>query len=105
MSMDKFSDFDPEDELPENIITLTGADGKEYRFEFLDLFDYQSKQYVVLLPIPEDDEEDDGEVVILQVAVSGESESYLPVDDKTCAAVYKIFKEKYKGLFCFTDGE
>lgn len=92
-----------------NIVVLNDEDGNEIRFEFLDLIEYESEDYVVLLPVLEDGEEDDGEVVILKVDDSeenSEEESYVSVDDEeTLTAVFEIFKEKFKEEFNFTDGE
>ena len=93
----------------ENIIVLNDENGKEVRFEFLDLIEYESEEFVVLLPVLEEGEEDDGEVVILKVDDSEENsdeESYVSVDDEeTLTAVFEIFKEKFKEEFNFTDGE
>lgn len=92
-----------------NIVVLNDEDGNEIRFEFLDLIEYESEDYVVLLPVLEEGEEDDGEVVILKVDDSeenSEEESYISVDDEdTLTAVFEIFKEKFKEEFNFTDGE
>lgn len=97
------------DENLSNIIGLNDENGNEVQFEFLDLIEYESEEYVVLLPVIEDGEEDDGEVVILKVDDSEENEdveSYISVDDEaTLTAVFEIFKEKFKEEFNFTDGE
>ena len=71
------------DEELDNIIVLNDEEGKEVQFEFLDLVEYESEEYVVLLPIPEEGEEDSGEVVILKVedTDSEDEESYVSVDD------------------------
>lgn len=90
-----------------NIVVLNDEDGNEIRFEFLDLIEYESEEYVVLLPIDEDGENDDGEVVILRLEDSDtDEESYVSVDDETVLnAVFEIFKDKFKDEFNFTDGE
>ena len=90
-----------------NIVVLNDEDGNEIRFEFLDLIEYESEEYVVLLPIDEDGENDDGEVVILKLEDSDtDEESYVSVDDEeTLNAVFEIFKDKFKDEFNFTDGE
>ena len=92
-----------------NIIIFNDENGNEVKFEFLDLIEYESEDYVVLLPVLEDGEEDDGEVVILKVDDSdadSDEESYVSVDDEeTLTAVFEIFKEKFKEDFNFTDGE
>ena len=66
-----------------------------------------NEQYVVLLPVLEEGEEDDGEVVILKVEDSDEDsdeESYVSVDDEdTLMQVFNIFKEKFKDEFDFVD--
>ncbi len=93
-----------------NIIVLNDENGNEVQFEFLDLIEYESEQYVVLLPVLEDDDEDDGEVVILKVDDSSDEdsdeESYVSVDnEETLTAVFEIFKEKFKDEFNFTDDD
>ncbi len=97
------------DENISNIIILNDENGNEVQFEFLDLIEYESEEFVVLLPVLEDGQEDDGEVVILKVDDSDEEsdeESYVSVDDEgTLTAVFEIFKEKFKEEFNFTDGE
>jgi len=90
-----------------NIIVLNDENGNEVQFEFLDLIEYESEEYVVLLPVLEEGKEDDGEVVILKVDDSeenAEEESYVSVDnEETLTAVFEIFKEKFKEEFNFTD--
>ena len=91
----------------DNIITLNDESGNEVKFEFLDLVELENEQYVVLLPVLEEGEEDDGEVVILKVEDSdedSEEESYVSVDDEdTLMQVFNIFKEKFKDEFNFVD--
>lgn len=91
----------------DNIITLNDESGNEVKFEFLDLVELENEQYVVLLPVLEEGEEDDGEVVILKVEDSdedSEEESYVSVDDEdTLMQVFNIFKEKFKDEFDFVD--
>ncbi len=107
--MDNETNNVPEmDEELDNIITLNDEDGKEVQFEFLDMVELDSEEYVVLLPVVEEGEEDDGEVVILKVedSESEEEESYVSVDDEeVLAKVFEIFKEKFKDEFNFIDEE
>lgn len=95
-----------EEEL-DNIVILNDEDGNEVKFEFLDLVDYEDEQYVVLLPMIEDEEEDDGEVVILKVEDTdddSDEESYVSVEDEdVLMKVFEIFKEKFKDEFDFAD--
>ena len=86
----------------DNIITLQDENGEDVRFEFLDLVEYAGNEYVVLLPV----EDDDGQVVILQLEEGDddEVENYVGVDDdETLNAIFAIFKEKFKDEFKFED--
>lgn len=91
----------------DNIIVLNNEDGEEVKFEFLDLVDLDDEQYVVLLPMVEDNEEEEGEVVILKLEDTDEDsdeESYVSVDDEeVLMKVFNIFKEKFKDDFNFVD--
>ena len=92
------------DEELDNIIVLNDENGEEVPFEFLDLIELDGEEYVVLLPVEEDEE--DGEVVILKVedTESEEEESYVSVDDEEVLnKVFEIFKEKFKDEFNFTE--
>ncbi len=105
--MDENENNVPEEEL-DNIIVLNDENGEEVPFEFLDLIELDGEEYVVLLPVEEDDEEAEGEVVILKVedTESEEEESYVSVDDEDILnKVFEIFKEKFKDEFNFIDDE
>jgi len=94
----------------DNIIVLNDEEGNEVKFEFLDLVELDDEEYVVLLPVVEDGEESDGEVVILKLEdnddENAEEESYVSVDDdEVLSKVFEIFKEKFKDDFNFMDEE
>ena len=95
----------PEEEL-DNIIILNDENGEEVKFEFLDLVELDGEEYVVLLPADEDEEEE-GEVVILKVEDTDEDadeESYVSIEDEEILnKVFEIFKEKFKDDFDFVD--
>lgn len=96
-----------EDEELNNIIVLNDENGEEVPFEFLDVIEYEGEEYVVLLPV-EEDEEESGEVVILKIedTENEEEESYVSVDDEeTLNHVFEIFKEKFKEEFNFIEDE
>ena len=96
-----------EEEELDNIIILNDEDGNEVRFEFLDLVELDKEEYVVLLPVSEEGEEDEGEVVILKLEDTdedSEEESYVGVEDEEILnKVFTMFKEKYKDEFNFVD--
>ena len=95
-----------EGEELDNIVILNDEDGNEVKFEFLDLIELDDEEYVVLLPIVED-EDVEGEVVILKVEDTDENsdeESYISVEDEDVLnKVFEIFKEKFKDDFDFVD--
>ena len=100
--MDEELGFDEES----NIILLNDENGNEIQFEFLDLIELDNEEYVVLLPVLEEGEEDDGEVVILKLEETDSEtlESYVSVDDEEVLnKVFQIFKEKFKDEFNFED--
>ncbi len=92
----------------DNIVILNDEAGNEVKFEFLDLVELDEEEYVVLLPVDDEGEEDEGEVVILKVEDNDDNEldeeSYVSIDDEeTLNRVFEIFKEKFKDDFDFVD--
>lgn len=89
----------PEEE--ESQITLTGEDGEEITFDYLDCLTYQGTEYLVLMPT----DTEETQIVILEIQpVDEENETYLPVEDEAVLdAVYGLFKEKYKDILTFED--
>ena len=88
-------------EEQEGIITLTNENGEEVEYQFIDSITYENAEYVVLLPV----DEEDCEVVILAVeADDDEMENYVFVDDEEILeGVYAIFKERFADELDFED--
>jgi len=88
----------PEEELPEGIIELTDEDGVTSQFEYLTTLDHEGEMYVVLMLV-EDEEQDDeeGEVLILKIEKDEETDEdiYVSVDDE---AVSQAVFEKFLAL-------
>ena len=100
--------MDENNEELDNIVTLKDESGRDVKFEFLDIIDYQGEQYVVLLPAEDGDDLDSEEVVILRLKQGSQDENgdetYVSVDDENILnAVFEIFKEKFKDEFNFVD--
>ncbi len=94
--MDNMEDLD-------NIIVLNDEDGNPVEFEFVDLIKHGGHEYVILLPI---EDEDSDEVVILKIKPSDneEEETYVSVDDEEeLSTIFEIFKEKFKDEFTFDE--
>lgn len=94
-------DFAPDIQEEANIIVLTDDEGNDVEFDFLDTIEYEGDEYIVLI----ENVEDNDEVVILKIeSLDDENENYVGVDDEeTLNAVFKIFKDRFKDEFDFTD--
>ena len=99
--MDNMDNIEVMDDEEVSVLTLTDENGVETTFEYLDCIEYQGKEYLVLIPV----EDEDGEIVILEVQpVDEENENYLSVtDEAVLTAVYAIFKERFKDVLVFED--
>lgn len=75
----------------DSIITLTDDDGNEVDFLLLDVVEYDEKDYLVLLPL-EDEEDEEDNVLILQAVRNGEEETYIGIEDENVLnAVFDLF--------------
>ena len=90
----------PEEE-ESNLLSLTDENGQETVFEYLDVIEYQGKEYLFLLPV----DEENAQVVILEIEpVDEENENYLAIEDTALLeTLYELFKEKFKDVFTFED--
>ncbi len=88
------------EEYEAEIITLEDDLGNEKDFEFLDTVEYDGDEYIVLLPVEEDEQ---NEVMILRVdSLDDQDELYSGIDDEEILqAVFDIFKDRYKDDFDF----
>jgi len=86
----------------EEVIVLEDEEGNEVEFELGDKVVYEGKEYVVLLPLAEDD---NGIVILEYEEGDGEEgDLYTDVEDEDVLnAVFDIFKEKYADEFDFVD--
>jgi uncharacterized protein YrzB (UPF0473 family) len=80
----------------DDIVVLIGDDGEEVEFEHLDTIELDNNEYVVLLPVDGQDEEEDedevDEVIILKVEHSDDGEdAFVTVDDED--ELNRVFEE------------
>ena len=89
-----------EEEYEAEIITLEDDLGNEKDFEFLDTVEYDGDEYIILLPV---EEEEQNEVMILRIdSIDDENENYVGIDDEeVLQKVFDIFKERYKDDYDF----
>ena len=105
MDEEKVNEVAEEDEG--NILVLE-AEGESVEFEYIDTLDYEGEEYVVLLPVEEDEE---AEVVILKVQKldtfdeDGEpEEEYVSVEsEELLNTLFDMFKEQYADEFDFVE--
>ncbi len=84
-----------------SVITLTGEDGIDVDFEFVDVFGYQAQEYAVLIPC---DRFIHGLVILKVEKCDDGDEDYTPVeDDALLSVLFDIFKERNKDRFNFSD--
>lgn len=83
------------EEERDDIIVLIGEDGEEVEFEHLDTVEFDGNEYVILLPLDEEGEEENeevDEVVILKVDHNEDGEdAFVTVDDED--ELNKVFEE------------
>ena len=93
------------DEVTEEMdtISLTDDEGNETEFVFLDSVEYDGREFAVLVPLTEDDEAAEDEVVILEVIPrenSDEIEAYRDVEsEEVLQAVFRVFEANNPDLF------
>ncbi len=90
----------------DDIITLTDENGKESPFELIDIVGFEEKQYAVLIPYAETEEEaeESSEVIILEL-IEGEEEDELVsvTDERVLTEVYELFKDMHEDEFNFVE--
>ncbi len=81
----------------ESIITLTDENGEETQFLLVDVVTCKQEDYLILLPLDEEGEEnDEDEVVILKVTKDEQGrEMYVAEEDEAVLdAVFALFEEQ-----------
>ena len=94
-----FNEEDGDDLDDLSYITLTDENGQNVRFKFADLIKYQGNEYIVLIPLT------DNEVIILLADPQvGDAVDYLPVEDELLlGTLFELFRERNKHKYNFTD--
>ena len=104
--MDQNKKGQPEEiDFSDSIIVLEDEDGTKEEFELVDQIDYNDHDYVVLIPLNNEDEEVE-DVVICEVVPGPDEETdyYIGVEnDDILEAVFGIFKQRAADDFNFVD--
>lgn len=78
----------------DSIVTLTDDEGNDFDFLLLDVVEYQGGDYLVLLPLSEEEDEEDN-VLILRAERTEEGETYQGVEDEDVLnAVFDLFNQQ-----------
>lgn len=95
---------DFEEDYEVDIITLEDDLGNEQDFEYLDVVEFEGEEYIILLPV-EEEEQERSEVMILKIeSLDDEHENYVGIDDEeVLQKVFDIFKKRYENEFDFED--
>jgi uncharacterized protein YrzB (UPF0473 family) len=93
------------EEERDDIIILIGEDGEEVEFEHLDTVELNGNEYVILLPLDEEENEEVDEVVILKVDHNEDGEdAFVTVDDdEELNKVFEEFKTRMEEEYDFEE--
>lgn len=86
---------DHDHSLEDEIITLTDEDGQEHQFAILDVIEVDNKEYAILIPTDESEEESEDEAVILRLETDETGEEVLVdiEDDEEWQRVAQAWEE------------
>ncbi len=97
------------DEERDDLVVLVDEDGEEVKFEHLDTIEMDEKEYVILIPYNENEEEDEDElqeeVIILRIDHSEDGEdSFVSIEDeKELNSVFEEFKARAEEEYEFDE--
>lgn len=91
------------DEYGADLVTVLDEDGTQHEFELVDAIETDEGRYVALLPVYEEPSElvnDDGELILLEVAEEDGEEVLVPIEDEaTFDEIAEIFEERLADLY------
>ena len=89
----------------DELVVLMDEDGQETEFEFLDTVEMKEKEYVVLLPVQEEEIAPAEEVLILRVDQDENGEDVFSSieDDNELNEVFEMFKTQAEDEFEFSE--
>ncbi len=86
-------------ELEQQFVEIYGEDGKIVKCEIYDVVDFEEKTYALLLPVGEDEEDDDAEVIVMEYIEEGEDGYFQNIEDeaefqRVCAYIESLEDEE-----------
>ena len=85
------------EEYGPDLVSVIDDEGNQHQFEVLDAIETDEGRYVALVPVldPEEAVEDDGELIILEVADENGEDLLVPIeDDDVFDEIAAIFEER-----------
>lgn len=97
------------DEFGVDLITLIDDEGREREFEIVDTLEHNGEHYIALVGSyddPEEELQDDGELIILKSVMEGEEEFLEAIEDEAeFDEVAAIFVERLENEFDFIEDD
>lgn len=86
------------------IFEFVDDEGNVEKFEVLDFIEFEGKDYAVLLPVTENEEELMVHILEVVEELDSDYDTYVGIDDQELVdKVYAVFMEKHKDDFNFVD--
>lgn len=90
------------EEFAPDLVSVIDEEGNQHQFEILDAIETDEGRYVALIPVldPEDALDDDGELIILEVATEDGEDMLVPIeDDELFEEIAAIFEERLSDYY------
>lgn len=102
--MSKNKNNAPLEEEEIQIFEFLDEDGNVEKFEFLDIMEFEGKDYAILLPVTDDEEDINVHILEIVEELDSEYDTYVGIDDQELVdKIYAAFMEKHKDDFNFVD--
>ncbi len=86
------------------IFEFVDEEGNVEKFEVLDFIEFEGKDYAVLLPVTDNEEELMVHILEVVEELDSDYDTYVGIDDQELVdKVYALFMEKHKDDFNFVD--
>ena len=70
------------EELEQNYVEICDEEGNVTICEVYDVVDFEEKTYALLLPIEENEEDEDGELIVMEYVEEGEDVYFQNIEDE-----------------------
>ena len=87
-------------ELEQQYVEIVGEDGTTEKCEIYDVIDFEGKTYALLLPLSEDEDGEEAEVIVMEYVEESEDDGYLQnIEDeaefqRVCAYIESLEDEE-----------